>query len=120
MKNGKNCNKKKEGINMSKLSVNEANVAVKESVLSALFEDGLNAVETVQIDSYKWVIPVEVDGEQRFATVTLTANKADYDESNLAEDAEKYAEKVAKAQEREADRAAKRAEKEAKAAAKAE
>ena len=102
------------------MSVNEANAAVKESVLSALFEDGLNAVETVQIESYKWVIPVEVDGEQRFATVTLTANKADYDESNLADDAAKYAEKVAKAQEREADRAAKRAEKEAKAAAKAE
>lgn len=106
------------------MSVNEANVAVKESVLSALFEDGLNAVETVQVDSYKWVIPVEVDGEQRFATVTLTANKADYDESNLADDAEKYAEKVANAKQREIDhaakRAAKRAEKEAKAAAKAE
>ena len=87
------------------MSVNEANVAVKESVLSALFEDGLNAVETVQVDSYKWVIPVEVDGEQRFATVTLTANKADYDESNLNEDAEKYAEKVAKAKEREESRA---------------
>lgn len=96
---------------MSTMSVTEMNVAVKESVLSALFEDGLNAVETVQVDSYKWVIPVEVDGEQRFATVTLTANKADYDESNLAEDAEKYAEKVAKAKEREADRAAKRAAK---------
>lgn len=106
------------------MSVNEANVAVKESVLSALFEDGLNAVETVQVDSYKWVIPVEVDGEQRFATVTLTANKADYDESNLADDAAKYAEKVANAKQREIDRAAhraaKRAEKEAKAAAKAE
>lgn len=96
---------------MSTMSVTEMNVAVKESVLSALFEDGLNAVETVQVDSYKWVIPVEVDGEQRFATVTLTANKADYDESNLAEDAEKYAEKVAKAKEREAERAAKRAAK---------
>ena len=96
---------------MSTMSVTEMNVAVKESVLSALFEDGLNAVETVQVDSYKWVIPVEVDGEQRFATVTLTANKADYDESNLAEDAEKYAEKVAKAKERETERAAKRAAK---------
>ena len=92
---------------MSTMSVTEMNVAVKESVLSALFEDGLNAVETVQVDSYKWVIPVEVDGEQRFATVTLTANKADYDESNLAEDAEKYAEKVANAKQREIDRAAK-------------
>ena len=99
------------------MSVTEANVAVKESVLSALFEDGLNAVETVQIDSYKWVIPVEVDGEQRFATVTLTANKADYDESNLAYDAQKYVEKVAAAEEREAERAAKRA---AKAATKAD
>ena len=96
---------------MSTMSVTEMNVAVKESVLSALFEDGLNAVETVQVDSYKWVIPVEVDGEQRFATVTLTANKADYDESNLAEDAEKYAEKVAKAKERKTERAAKRAAK---------
>lgn len=102
------------------MSVTEANVAVKESVLSALFEDGLNSTEFVQIDSYKWVVPVEIDGEQRFATVTLTANKADYDESNLAEDAEKYAEKVAAAEQREADRAAKRAEKEAKAAAKAD
>lgn len=96
---------------MSTMSVTEMNVAVKESVLSALFEDGLNATEFVQVDSYKWVIPVEVDGEQRFATVSLTANKADYDESNLAEDAEKYAEKVAKAKEREAERAAKRAAK---------
>ena len=99
------------------MSVNEANVAVKESVLSALFEDGLNSTEFVQIDSYKWVVPVEIDGEQRFATVTLTANKADYDESNLAEDAERYAEKVAAAEEREAERAAKRA---AKATAKAD
>ena len=98
---------------MSTLTVTEANVAVKESVLSALFEDGLNAVETVQVDSYKWVIPVEVDGEQRFATVTLTANKADYDESNLNEDAEKYAEKVAKAKEREESRAKAKAEKSA-------
>ena len=102
------------------MSVNEANVAVKESVLSALFEDGLNSTECVQIDSYKWVVPVEVDGEQRFATVTLTANKADYDESNHSEDAEKYAQKVAAAEQREADRAAKRAEKAAKAAAKSE
>ena len=104
---------------MSTMSVAEANVAVKETVMSALFEDGLNSTEFVQIDSYKWVIPVEIEGEQRFATVTLTANKADYDESNLADDAAKYAEKVAAAQQREADRAAKRAEKEAKAAAKA-
>ena len=99
---------------MSEMSVTEMNVAVKESVLSALFEDGLNAVETVQVDSYKWVIPVEVDGEQRFATVTLTANKADYDESNLADDAEKYAEKVAKAKNREADRLAKKTSKNSK------
>ena len=99
---------------MSTMSVTEANVAVKEAVVPAMFENGLNSVEFVQIDSYKWVIPVELEGEQRFATVTLTANKADYDESNLNEDAEKYAEKVAKAQEREADRAAKRAEKAAK------
>jgi len=105
---------------MPSMSVMEMNKMVKESVLSALFEDGLNAVETVQVDSYKWVIPVEVDGEQRFTTVTLTANKADYDESNLADDAEKYAEKVANAKQREIDRAAKRAEKAAKAAAKAE
>jgi hypothetical protein len=99
---------------MSDLSVTEMNVVVKESVLSALFEDGLNAVETVQTDSYKWVIPVEVDGEQRYAEVTLTAKKADYDESNLTEEAEKYAEKVAKAKNREADRLAKKTSKNSK------
>lgn len=101
---------------MSKLSITQANVAVKEMLMYALFKDGLNSTEYVQVDAYKWVIPVEVDGEQRYATVTLTANKADYDESNLAKDAEKYAEKVAKARERDADRVAKRAEKKRKKA----
>lgn len=96
---------------MSTLTVTEANTAVKESVLSALFEDGLNAVETVQVGPYKWVIPVEVDGEQRFATVTLTANKADYDESNLTEDAEKYANKVVEQRAKAVERAAKAAAK---------
>lgn len=104
----------------SKLSVTEANVAVKEMVKVVLFENGLNAVETVQTDSYKWVIPLELEGEQRFVEVSLTAKKADYDESDLNFDAEKFAEKIEKAQERENDRAAKRAEKAAKAAAKVE
>ena len=65
-------------------------------------------------------MPVEIEGVMHYAEFAMTAKKADYDESNLHNEVEKYAEKKAKAEEREAERIAKRAEKAAAKAAKAE
>lgn len=79
---------------MSTMSITEANTAVKEIVVPVLFEHGLNSMEVNQIDTYKWVVPVEVEGVQRYATIALSANKADYSEEDLMAAIQKYNEKV--------------------------
>ena len=101
----------------STMSVTQLQKAIKESVLPVLMDTGLSSVELIQSDSYKWILVTEVEGEQRFAEVALTAKKADFTYEDACIAGAKYAEKAEKAVEREASRAKARAE---KAAAKAE
>jgi hypothetical protein len=68
-----------------------------------------------QIDRYTWAIPVEVDGETRYAKVSITAALAKATKTNPAFDLDTAVEAFNAA---EAERKAKEAEKAAKAAAK--
>ena len=96
---------------MSTMSVTELQRAIKDSVVPCMMNSGMSNMELIQIDNYKWIVVTEVEGEQRFAEIGITAKKADftYDDACLA--AGKFAEKREAAIQREADRAAKRAEK---------
>ena len=69
-----------------------------------------------QIDKFTWAVPVEVEGETRYAKVTVTAALAKATKTNPAFDLETAVQAFADA---EAERKAKEAEKAAKAAAKA-
>lgn len=96
---------------MSSMSVTELQRAIKDSVMPCFMESGMSNMELIQIDNYKWLVVTEVEGEQYFAEIGLTAKKADftYDDAVVAN--RKFEEKCAAAAQREADRAAKRAEK---------
>lgn len=96
---------------MSTMSTTELQKAIKDSVVAPMMQVGLENMELIQIDNYKWIIVTEVEGEQRFAEVGLTAKKADYTYEDACSAAAKFAEKHEAAIQREADRAAKRAEK---------
>lgn len=96
---------------MSTMSVTELQKAIKESVVAPMMQVGLDNMELIQIDSYKWIVVTEVEGEQRFAEVALTAKKADFTYEDACLAASKFADKREAAIQREADRAAKRAEK---------
>lgn len=94
---------------------NERDAMVKELAVNAI-SDGLETSGATRIDDYTYVIPVTVDGEDRYAKVTITAciNKATkVNPAFSLEDA------VAKYEAKIADREAKAAEKAEKAAAKA-
>ena len=96
---------------MSTMSTTELQKAIKDSVVAPMMQVGLENMELIQIDNYKWIIVTEVEGEQRFAEVGLTAKKADYTYEDACLAAAKFSEKHEAAVQREADRAAKRAEK---------
>ena len=96
---------------MSTMSTTELQKAIKDSVVAPMMQVGLENMELIQIDNYKWIIVTEVEGEQRFAEVGLTAKKADFTYEDACSAAAKFAEKHEAAIQREADRAAKRAEK---------
>lgn len=96
---------------MSTMSTTELQKAIKDSVIAPMMQVGLENMELIQIDNYKWIIVTEVEGEQRFAEVGLTAKKADYTYEDACLAAAKFAEKHEAAVQREADRAAKRVEK---------
>ena len=96
---------------MSTMSVTELQKVIKESVVAPMMQVGLDNMELIQIDSYKWIVVTEVEGEQRFAEVALTAKKADFTYEDACLAASKFADKREAAIQREADRAAKRAEK---------
>ena len=78
--------------------------------------DGVDFSELIQIDSGKFVFPVDVDGNVFFCEVDFVAKKEDYTPDY---DVKKYAEKLHNAEEREKEKAQKRAEKQAKTAKKA-
>ena len=96
---------------MSTMSTTELQTAIKDSVVAPMMQVGLENMELIQIDNYKWIIVTEVEGEQRFAEVGLTAKKADFTYEDACLAAAKFSEKHEAAIQREADRAAKRAEK---------
>lgn len=73
--------------------------------------DGMEFSELIQIDSGKFVFPVDVEGEVYFCEVDFVAKKEDYTPDY---DVKKYAEKVHNAEIRDKEKAQKRAEKEAK------
>ena len=96
---------------MSTMSVTELQKAIKDSIVGPMMQVGLENLELIQVDNYKWIIVTEVEGEQRFAEVSLTAKKADFTYEDAVSANVKYSEKYQAAVQREADRAAKRAEK---------
>lgn len=96
---------------MSSMSVTELQRAVKDSVMPCFMESGMSNMELIQIDNYKWLVVTEVEGEQYFAEIGLTAKKADFTYDDAVAANRKFEEKCAAAAQREADRAAKRAEK---------
>ena len=96
---------------MSTMSTTELQKAIKDSVIAPMMQVGLENMELIQIDNYKWIIVTEVEGEQRFAEVGLTAKKADFTYEDACLAAAKFSEKHEATVQREADRAAKRAEK---------
>ena len=96
---------------MSSISVTELQRAVKDSVMPCFMESGMSNMELIQIDNYKWLVVTEVEGEQYFAEIGLTAKKADFTYDDAVAANRKFEEKCAAAAQREADRAAKRAEK---------
>ena len=70
--------------------------------------DGMDFSEMIQVDSGKFVFPVDVEGNVYFCEVDFVAKKEDYTPDY---DVKKYAEKLQKAEEREKEKAQKRAEK---------
>ena len=73
--------------------------------------DGIEFSELIQIDSGKFVFPINTDEGDFFCEVNFVAKKEDYTPDY---DVKKYAEKVAKAAIREQDKAKKKAEKQNK------
>lgn len=73
--------------------------------------DGIEFSELIQIDSGKFVFPINTDEGDFFCEVDFVAKKEDYTPDY---DVKKYAEKVAKAAIREQDKAKKKAEKQNK------
>ena len=96
---------------MSTMSVTELQREIKNSVVTPLMNEGIGGLRLIQVDNFKWLIVTEVEGEERFAEISLTAKKADFTYDDAIAANVKYEEKVQAALQREADRAAKRAEK---------
>lgn len=80
---------------------------IRDYAMSRVFE-GMDFSEMIQIDSGKFVFPVDVEGTVYFAEVDFVAKKENYTPER---DVRLYAEKVNKAVEREKEKAQKRAEK---------
>lgn len=80
---------------------------VRDYAISRVF-DGMDFSEMIQIDSGKFVFPIDVEGVVYYAEVDFVAKKEDYTPER---DIRLYAEKVAKAVEREKEKERKRTEK---------
>ena len=83
---------------------------IRDFGMSRVF-DGVDFSELVQIDSGKFVFPVNTDEGDFWCEVDFVAKKEDYTPDR---DVRLYAEKVAKAQALADDKARKKAEREAK------
>ena len=78
--------------------------------MSRIF-DGIDVSELIQIDSGKFVFPINTENGDFWCEVDFIAKKEDYTPDR---DVRLYNEKLVKASEREADKAAKKAAREAK------
>ena len=78
--------------------------------MNRVFE-GIEFSELIQIDSGKFVFPIDVEGTVYFCEVDFVAKKEDYTPDY---DVKKYAEKLHNAEIREKEKAQKRAEKSTK------
>lgn len=84
---------------------------IRDFGMTRVFE-GIELSEMIQIDSGKFVFPLDVEGVVYFCEVDFVAKKEDYTPDY---DVAKYAEKLKKAEEREKELKAKRAERQVKA-----
>lgn len=96
---------------MSTMSTTELQREIKNCVVEPLMNGGIGDMRLIQIDNYKWLVVVEVEGEERFAEIGITAKKADFSYDDAIAANNKYTEKAHVALQREADRAAKKAAK---------
>lgn len=80
---------------------------VRDCGMNRVF-DGMEFSEMIQIDSGKFVFPVNTDEGDFWCEVDFIAKKEDYIPDY---DVKKYAEKIAKAKEREKEKATKKASK---------
>lgn len=96
---------------MSTMSTVELQREIKNSVVTPLMQSGIGEMNLIQIDNFKWLVAVDIEGQQYFAEVGLTAKKADFSYDDAVAANRKFEEKCAAAAQRETDRAAKRAEK---------
>lgn len=83
---------------------------IRDYAMARVF-DGIDFSELIQIDSGKFVFPIDVEDNTYFAEVDFVAKKEDYSPER---DIRLYAEKVEKANARERDKALKKAEKQNK------
>ena len=99
---------------MSTMSTTEVQKAIKDYVVQPMMYNGIQEVfpGTIQIDNYKWLVPVELNGEQFFVEVSLTAKKTDFTYEDADAAKANFIKKYEKAMKREADRTAKKATKE--------
>ena len=83
---------------------------IRDYGMNRVFE-GIEFSELIQIDSGKFVFPIDVEGTVYFCEVDFVAKKEDYTPDY---DVKKYAEKLHNAEIREKEKAQKRAEKSTK------
>lgn len=95
---------------MSTMTTTELQKAIKDYVVQPMMYNGIQEVfpETIQIDNYKWLVPVELNGEQFFAEVSLTAKKADFTYEDADAAKVNFIKKYEKAMKREADNVSKK------------
>ena len=84
---------------------------IRENGICRVFS-GIETSEMIQIDSGKFVFPLDIEGTVFWCEVDFVAKKEDYTPDY---DVKKYAEKVHNAEVREQEKQAKRAEKSKKA-----
>ena len=83
---------------------NKLATMIRDYGVSRVFE-GIDFSELIQIDSSKYVFPIDVENETYFCEVDFIAKKEDYSPDY---DVGKYAEKVEKAKIRETEKALKK------------
>ena len=83
---------------------------IRDYGMNRVFE-GIEFSELIQIDSGKFVFPIDVEGTVYFCEVDFVAKKEDYTPDY---DVKKYVEKLHNAEIREKEKAQKRAEKSTK------